>query len=382
MVVKSPVDPEVEQAYARSHELCQKVGNTPKLVWALNGLWGFALVRGQFEAAQAFGVQLLELADHQQNPETWVVAHRALGLASLFRGEFATAFEHFEQGIELSIAYPSPSSRRWVFDAGLTCSAFNTLALCTLGYPEQARQQCDALLQAVHANGYPYDEAFALCIAAMLHQYRREVDAAQTRADAAVAIADEQGFPMWSAMATMLRGWALAAQGQGSEGVEQIRYGLQAWSKMGAQNGRPHFFLLLAEAYQAIGEPDAGLESLQQAQAAIDATGEHWWAAEVCRLQGELLLMEPVLYPKPHASGCEAETCFRKALEMARCQRAKWWELRAATSLSRWLEAQGQSDEARQVLMETYAWFSEGDELADLQEARLQMERLASGDRV
>ncbi len=77
----------------------------------------------------------------------------------------------------------------------------------------------------------------------------------------------------------------------------------------------------------------------------------------------------------------EAETCFRKALEMARCQRAKWWELRAATSLSRWLEVQGQSAEARQVLMDAYAWFSEGEELADLQEARLQIERLASGDR-
>lgn len=200
-----------------------------------------------------------------------------LGLACFYRGEFSTAFDHLERGAQLSMSHPSRASlKRGVIDPGVLCAAFSALTLCTLGYPEQAQQRCDDVLRVVRSEGYRYDEAFALCAAAIVYQCCGESDAVYERADAAVAIADEQGFPLWWAMATVLRGWALALQGQGTEGVEQIRSGLKAWSKTGAENVRPYFFILLAEAYQAAGDSAAGLAVLHESQATIEAMGERW----------------------------------------------------------------------------------------------------------
>ncbi len=139
MAVKSPVDPEVKKAYARAHELCQQVGNTPKLMWALEGLWGFALVRGKFQTARELGEQLLALASHLNHATAWIVAHMTLGLACFYRGEFSTAFDHLERGAQLSMSHPSRASlKRGVIDPGVLCAAFSALTLCTLGYPEQA----------------------------------------------------------------------------------------------------------------------------------------------------------------------------------------------------------------------------------------------------
>ena len=103
----------------------------------------------------------------------------------------------------------------------------------------------------------------------------------------------------------------------------------------------------------------------------MDTTGERWYEPELYRLKGELLLA--------HAMGhdTEAETCFRQALDIARRQQAKSWELRAALSLSRLWQRQGKRDEARELLAEVYGWFTEGFDTADLQEAKALLEELA-----
>jgi predicted ATPase len=167
----------------------------------------------------------------------------------------------------------------------------------------------------------------------------------------------------------MLRGWALAEQGQGEEGMVQLREGLAAWQAMGEALYQPLFRALLAETYGKVGQPEAGLSVLAEVLADVHNTGLCFCEAELYRLQG-------VLLQQAAGSGDEAEACLRQALDVARRQQAKSLELRAAMSLSRLWQRQGKRAEARELLAEIYGWFTEGFDTADLQEAKALLEEL------
>jgi predicted ATPase len=160
-------------------------------------------------------------------------------------------------------------------------------------------------------------------------------------------------------------------QGQGTEGLTQLCQGLDAYRATGAAFQRPHFLGMLAAVHRSLGQPEAGLTALREALALVEKTGERYYAAELHRLQGELLLQHAT--PEvPHA-----EACFQQALAIARRQQAKSLELRAAMSLSRLWQQQGKRDEAQGLLAPIYGWFTEGFDTADLQEARALLEELA-----
>ena len=170
-----------------------------------------------------------------------------------------------------------------------------------------------------------------------------------------------------------MRGWALAAQGQGAEGAAQVRQGLAAHQATGSEQHRPYYLALLAEAYGSIGQTAEGLSLLAEALATVDRTGGRGWAAELHRLQGELLLAQAGKRPQVP----EAEACLHQALDVARRQQAKSWELRAAMSLARLWQRQGKRQEAYDLLAPIYSWFTEGFDTADLQEAKALLEGLA-----
>ena len=200
----------------------------------------------------------------------------------------------------------------------------------------------------------------------------------QEPAEAIIALGAEQGFAVFSATGTIMRGWALVAQGrapgagqgQEEEGMAQLQQGLAAWRATGAEVFRPYGLALLAEAYAKVGQPEEGLPLLAEALAVANDKGERRWDAELYRLQGELLLAHAA---EQHT---EAETCFRQAIDVARHQQAKSWELRATMSLTRLWQRQGKRGEARQLLAEVYGWFTEGFDTADLHEARALLEEL------
>jgi predicted ATPase len=197
----------------------------------------------------------------------------------------------------------------------------------------------------------------------------------------------------------MLRGWAVAEQGKGAEGIEQMHQGLAAIRASGAEFERPYWLALLAEGYGTVGRTEEGLSVLAEALAIVDKTGVRFYAAELYRLKGQLTLqsqaslgqvkasLKPVntsqdkstvtnpqsLTPNPQA---EAEACFLKAIEIARRQQAKSLELRAVMSLSRLWQTQSKKDEAQQMLAEVYGWFTEGFGTKDLQEAKALLEEL------
>jgi len=168
----------------------------------------------------------------------------------------------------------------------------------------------------------------------------------------------------------VLRGWALAEQGQAAEGVAEICQGLAAWRATGAEIGRQWRLLLLAEAQGNMGQTVEGLATLAEALAVVECTGDRRDEAEIHHLKGKFLLRQIV----PAES--QAETCFRQALAVACQQQATAYELRVAMSLSRLWQRQGKRAEAYELLAPIYGWFTEGFDTADLQEARALLEVL------
>jgi predicted ATPase len=256
-------------------------------------------------------------------------------------------------------------------DLGVWCLSYVPWPLWQLGYPDQALTRSNEAIILAQALSHPHSLAAALTYAAFLHCYRREEHATQERAEASMALASEQGLPFFVALGMFMRGWALAVQGQGEEGIAQLHQGLAAFRAVGLELGRSWHLALLAEAYGEGGQTEAGLTVLAEALAVVDKTGEErYWEAELHRLKGELLLALST------DNTTEAEACFHQALDIARRQEAKSLELRAATSLSRLWQQQGKRADAYELLAPIYGWFTEGFDTADLQEAKVLLEEL------
>lgn len=372
MATKGAGAPEVEHTYARARELCQQMGETPQLFPVLYGLWLFHLVRAQLQTARDLGEQLLGLAQRSQEVALILEAHRALGTSLFYLGELALARTHLERALALynphehhSLAFRSGQ------DPGVVCRGFAAWALGILGYPDQALQRSHETITPPRELAHPFSLAYALDFAARIHQFRREGHLTQEQAQTLIALSREQGFTQRLATGTIMWGWALTTQGQGEEGIAQMRQGLAAFRATGAELAQPYYLALLGEAYGELGRAGDGLKVLAKALATIRKTGEQFCEAELHRLKGELLLT----YSAEHHA--EVEACFQQALDVARRQRAKSWELRAAMSLCRLWQQQGKRTEACRLLAPIYNWFTEGFDTADLQEAKVLLKELS-----
>jgi predicted ATPase len=369
---KGHAAPEVERAYTQAYALCQQIGETPELVPVLFGLWRFYAVRPQFHTARELGDTLLRLAQRIDDAALAVIAHTALGGTWLYLGALPTARKHLEEGI----AHYTPDQHRTPAfrigqDPGVACEAHAALTLWLLGFPDQALVRLHQALALAHELSHPFSLAFARRWAAHVYQLCRDVPAVYEQAEAAVALSTEQQFPQWVAQGMSLRGWALAMQGQGEEGIAQVRQGITALRATGAVLHVAYFSTLLAEVCDHLGHTEDGLQALAEAHSLVEQHEERYWEAEVCRLRGVLLLRQT---GTPQAG---AEACFRQALDIARRQQAKSLELRAGMSLSRLWEQQSKRGEARELLAPLYGWFTEGFDMPDLQQAKALLQELA-----
>ena len=370
-VTKGLAAPEVERAYTQARALCQQVGETPQLVPVLYGLWRFYHVRLQLHTARELGETLLRLTQHADDPVLAVIAHYTLGVTWFSLGALPAARLHLAEGIARS----TPDQHRTpVFrmgqDPGVAGRIYAAMILWLQGYPEQALVRLHEALVLAQELSHPFSLAWAWCWVAMVLQWRRDVPAVHEQAEAAVALATEQDFPQWAAYGMSVRGWALAMQGQGEEGLAQVRRGIAALRATGAALLVPYLCTMLAEVSDHLGHPADGLQALAEAHTLVEQHDERWWEAEVSRLRGVLLLRQT---ETPQA---EAETWLQRALDVARCQEAKSLELRAAMSLARLWQQQGRRAEARALLAPVYGWFTDGFDTADLQEAKMLLEAL------
>ncbi|MGT2460346.1 AAA family ATPase (plasmid) [Cupriavidus basilensis] len=363
--------PEVEATYTRALTLCRQLGETIELFPALLGLRTFYTVHGELRTARELGEQLVALAQEAQDPALLVQAHRALGVSLLALGELEPARAQLEQTLALYDPgqHYSPAFF-YGLDPGVLGLALVAVDLWLLGYPEQALARSQAALALAQTLSHPPASAIALIYATELHLLRREAPQTRELADATLALATEHGFPFWLTWGTILSGWALTEQGRTAEGIEKMQQGLSAYRAIGAGIWQTHFLALLAEAYAREGQAEAGLKTLAEALAVVERTQERVYEAELHRLKGELTLLQPGCEEARAGDQDEAEACFLQAIAIARRQGAKSLELRAAMALSRLWRQQGKTAEALQMLAESYGWFTEGFDTADLQEVR------------
>jgi predicted ATPase/class 3 adenylate cyclase len=399
MATKGYAAPEVEEVYTRALDLCRQTEEPPRLFPVLVGLWRLYLTRAEHKRARELGEQCLSLAQRGHNPVRLLGAHQSLGVTFFYLGELAQARAHLEQALTF---YDPQKHRSHVFrggqDPAVACLTQVAWALWSLGYPDQALRRSHEALILAQELSHPLSLAQALVSILRIHQHYREGQAAQERAEALMTLSTDQGFAFTLAWGTIMRGWAAAEQGRGEEGTAQVRQGLAASRATGAEAVRPYWLALLAEAYGQMGQTEAGLNALAEALVAVDKTEEREYEAELYRLKGELTLQganqkakgknqkakigtnpQPLTPSTQAEVEREAEECFLKAIEIARKQQAKSWELRASTSLARLWQQQGKKVEAHRLLSDVYKWFTEGFDTRDLQEAKTLLEELAEG---
>jgi predicted ATPase len=371
MMTRGFAAPEAERVYARARALCQRVGETPQLFSVLRGLWQFYNGRGEYQTARELGEQCLQLAQQGHDTALLLEAHHTLWTTRLLLGELRLAQMHLEQ----SLALYDPQQHRalavlYGHDPIVCCHGVAAVTLWLLGYPDQALRQLHAAHALAQEVAHPSSLAFARMLTAIAYQLRRETDAAHEQAEALIALATEHGFALFLAIGGILRGATRTALGQRGEQIDQIRQDLAAVRETGSALWEPYFLALLADICAQEGQVEAGLATLDEALAATQGKGQRMVEAELYRLRGSLLLQKGT-------SQAEVETWLQRALDVARRQEAKSLELRAAISLGRLWRQQGKRPKAHDLLAEVYAWFTEGFDTADLQEAKALLKVLA-----
>ena len=381
MAIRGYAAPEVEACYQRARELRRELGDTlddtSQGVPALHGLWTNHIVRAQHTSAIALGEQVLQLGAATNDDGLLLQGNMEVGWSHFFLGELEQAREHLER--VLALYDPERhSSHAFTYGDDPATSARSNLAqaLWLLGYVDQSLRCSEVNLVILRSViNHPYSVAFGLDLAAVVRQYRSDAPATRALVDEALALSEAHGLVFIDAMASILKGWALAQEGDLAEGTAQMRHGLAAQLATGAELARPYWLCLITEACLESGAALEGLALLDEAEAAVQQTNERYWEAEIHRLRGQLLLAASD--PAAPAVVRSAEECYRRALEVARRQGARSLELRAAVSLSRLWQAADRHDEARELLAPIYEWFTEGLDHPELREAAALLDELS-----
>ncbi|HSA80462.1 MAG TPA: AAA family ATPase, partial [Geminicoccaceae bacterium] len=372
IATKGYAAPEVEPAYRRAVALCQALGDTPQQFSALHGLWYFHYIRADLDIARSLAEQLVEMAKGRGDSGLDLAAHRSLGYTLNYRGELEASRSCLEQVITSydPAVHGGYAFRHGGADPGSGAMSIAAWTYWALGYPDQAVGQYGDGLALAQKLAHPLSEVWALTSAAVVHQLRGEPEATLKHAEAAAGIAVERGFALYVAWTGVLRDWALGERETSAEAIAEMRQGLDASRATGADLLVPYWLALLAYVHGRLGQAEEGLAAVTEALDEVARTGERFCEAELQRLKGQLLLASDA------ANQPEAEACFHKAIEIARAQKARSWELRAATSLARLRRDQGKPEAARKLLAPVYDWFTEGFDTADLKDARALLEEL------
>ena len=352
---------EAARAYARARELAEQLGNPRQQFIAVYGLWQSANGTGMIRECRRLSDRLLQLTARETDVGLRLQGHHSAWATCLFSGEPASAREHCDAGCQLydPEQHRSHSLLYGGHDPG-TCARFlGAMIYWLLGYPQQALTLSTEAVAMAERLAHPLSLEIALLYGAMLHVDRGEAELALRRLDAAETLVADQrlGFIVEP---HFLRGAALTAQGEFANAVAFLREGLAG--RLGMLRDRPYGLARLSEALTRRGEHEAALTTAREGLEIREKTGSRQWEPEFQRLAGMALVGLNRLEDAEHA--------LQEALRVARTQRAKAYELRAAMSLARLWGEQGRRTEAREVLAPVYGWFTEGFDTADLKEAK------------
>jgi class 3 adenylate cyclase/tetratricopeptide (TPR) repeat protein len=355
--------PEVGQAFERAHHLCLSLDASQELVEALVGLIGFYFVSVQLTRAYELGEQLVAIAEAQQNPDWLLKAHMIIGMTLGAMGEFPSARAHLERASSVDLSH-----RRSFY--GAAALAWEAIVLVNLGYPDQALDRSRRAIALAREASDPLAFVNAANNVWWVHYWHNDGQSALDEAEELLHFAVDHGFQWYSAFATLRQGQVLVKLNRAEEGLALIRDGL-AIMRQSAHADFSFGYAVLADALLKAGRGSEGIAVVGEGLEASARNSDGEAKAELRCIKGHLLLLQA-------QPGCEhqAENSFRQAIEIARHQQAKWWELRATVSLARLLVSQGRRHEASTMLDEIYKWFTEGFDTADLKEAKALLDEL------
>jgi predicted ATPase/DNA-binding winged helix-turn-helix (wHTH) protein len=364
---------ETERAWAHAKELCDRLGDSAALFPVVFGMYALQLVRGNASEANRLAKQLLSLAESADDVAKMLYARIALGITFYFMAEFNSALENLEICISIyDFERHGPLMAHYGFDAGVWSLCYAAATYWQLGYLDQALNKSEEAIVLARKHSHPLSLAQADLWACIIRQMNGEAQVVEEISDRLSALSTKHGLSDWLYWADCLRGSAIAEQGNHEEGIRKLRENQEALDARGLRVWRPYFLCLLAEACMEANHIDDGLNAVTEALTAADKNNEREHEAEIHRLKGELLLRQT----PPDA--VEAWKCFDRAIEVARVQSARSWELRATMSLAHLLASQGRREEARTILAAIYNWFTEGFDTADLKEAKALLDEIES----
>jgi class 3 adenylate cyclase/tetratricopeptide (TPR) repeat protein len=362
--------PEPGEVYERARHLCEQAGRSAQLGPILYGQFVFRLVRGELRQAEHYAEEMCHLGELHNDLIWKCLGSRVSGVVFCVLGKFVEARIHSENALALwDAAYRATAAAP--ADPHVSALLYLSRTLLCLGYVDQARVQRDKALTEARLLS-PFTLAYGLYVAWASHWAIEGTNSAQAMlraADEVLAISSEQSFPLLLGFGNIMRGWSMATEGQAKGCIPLLLKGLAIYRSTGAHLALPFVLTTLAETYGRARLPEDGLNCLAEAARVIEMTQERWAEAEMHRLRGNLLLcLNNVV---------AAEDSYHKALAVAQHQSAKFWELRAATSLGQLWRDQGKHAAARQLLVPVYEWFTEGLETPALREAKGLLGQLA-----
>jgi class 3 adenylate cyclase/predicted ATPase len=372
VTVKGWAAPKTLAAFDRARALAERTGDrshTAVLDW---GKYLGHLVRGETDLALRHSQAVLQRVESGGDVTALMTALRCLSNTLVHQGQAAAALPHGRRGLSLYHAdVHRPLVRWWSYDARVVFLCFLGHAMLHLGHPDQARTHMEEAVREARRLSHTPSLAYALGQMGWFLQVQDDLPAHAELVEESLALALAHGFSPFRASGFVERGYLRVLSGQTEAGLEEMQQGLREWRVLGFTLTVPLHLTQLAKAYAALRQPEVGLKHVAEALGMIRETGERWHEAEAHRLSGELLLSLPT------AKTGAAESAFRKAIEVARSQQAKWPELRAARDLARLWGDQGKRQQAIDLLAPVYGWFTEGFGTADLKDAKALLDELA-----
>jgi len=360
----------VEDVYLRARTLCVDLDDSAALAPVLAGLWNVRMTRTAFAPAHAAAEQLLAFARQRSDPAVAMVAGNAIAQSLLLTGEPAPALSHAETVLAL---YDSSRHRslatEYGEDPGVIAGCVVALTSFTLGYPSAAARHLERGLELARSLDNPFSVVQQLWVDGRTRLEAGDLERLEATTDELLSLCTDNDFPLHRAGGRMLRAAALARRGRLAEALALAEQGLSEWRGLWLLF-LPYQLAVTATIHAMNDRVADALTLLDEALAMTARSGERWYEPELHRLQGETVLRQQ------DDGQAQAEACFLRAIELARQQQARMFELRASTSLARLKQLQGDGASARPMLSAIYGWFGEESGTRDLAEAAALLDSL------